>query len=194
MDTNTSCWNCKSLVGYNQFFCHKCKKIQKPNHENEFKIFGVQEKFDLNLEELEEKYLKLQKLFHPDKYSTFSEQEIKLSTSHSSLINDAYQKLCDNNARAELLLKVKGYGVLLENRSFNDSDILEQIMDIQNECLEATNLESKKKVLKNLNSVILVSLNDLKSSFAEKKYEEANKINIKLSYLEKMKKNLRNIS
>ena len=194
MDTNTSCWNCKSLVGYNQFFCHKCKKIQKPNHENEFKIFGVEEKFDLNLEELEEKYLKLQKLFHPDKYSTFSEQEIKLSTSHSSLINDAYQKLCDNNARAELLLKVKGYSVLLENRSFNDSDILEQIMDIQNECLEATNLESKKKVLKNLNSVILVSLNDLKSSFAEKKYEEANKINIKLSYLEKMKKNLRNIS
>lgn len=194
MDTNTSCWNCKSLVGNNQFFCHKCKKIQKPNHENEFKIFGVQEKFDLNLEELEEKYLKLQKLFHPDKYSTFSEQEIKLSTSHSSLINDAYQKLCDNNARAELLLKVKGYGVLLENRSFNDSDILEQIMDIQNECLEATNLESKKKVLKNLNSAILVSLNDLKSSFAEKKYEEANKINIKLSYLEKMKKNLRNIS
>lgn len=194
MDTNTSCWNCKSLVGNNQFFCHKCKKIQKPNHENEFKIFGVQEKFDLNLEELEEKYLKLQRLFHPDKYSTCSDQEIKLSTLHSSLINDAYQKLCDNNARAELLLKVKGYSVLLENRSFNDSDILEQIMDIQNECLEATNLESKKKVLKNLNSVILVSLNDLKSSFAEKKYEEANKINIKLSYLEKMKKNLRNIS
>ena len=194
MDTNTSCWNCKSLVGNNQFFCHKCKKIQKPNHENEFKIFGVQEKFDLNLEELEEKYLKLQKLFHPDKYSTFSEQEIKLSTSHSSLINDAYQKLCDNNSKTELLLKVKGYGVLLENRSVNNSDILEQIMDIQNECLEATNLESKKKVLKNLNSVILVSLNDLKSSFAEKKYEEANKINIKLSYLEKMKKNLRNIS
>ena len=194
MDTNTSCWNCKSLVGYNQFFCHKCKKIQKPNHENEFKIFGVEEKFDLNLEELEEKYLKLQKLFHPDKYSTFSEQEIKLSTFHSSLINDAYQKLCDNNARAELLLKVKGFSVPVENRSFNDSDILEQIMDIQNECLEATNLKSKKKVLKNLNSVILVSLNDLKSSFAEKKYEEANKINIKLSYLEKMKKNLRNIS
>ena len=194
MDTNTSCWNCKSLVGYNQFFCHKCKKIQRPNHENEFKIFGVEEKFDLNLEELEEKYLKLQRLFHPDKYSTCSDQEIKLSTLHSSLINDAYQKLCDNNARAELLLKVKGYSVLLENRSFNDSDILEQIMDIQNECLEATNLESKKNVLKNLNSVILVSLNDLKSSFAEKKYEEANKINIKLSYLEKMKKNLKSIS
>ncbi len=193
MDINTSCWNCKSPVGYNQFFCHKCKKIQKPNHENEFKIFGVEEKFDLNLEELEEKYLKLQRLFHPDKYSTFSEQEIKLSTSHSSLINDAYQKLCDNNARADLLLKVKGYSVLVENRSFNDTDILEQIMDIQNECLEATNLESKKKVLKNLNSVILVSLHDLKSSFAEKKYEEANKINIKLSYLEKMKKTLRNI-
>ena len=194
MNTNTSCWNCKSLVGYNQFFCHKCKKIQRPNHENEFKIFGVEEKFDLNLEELEEKYLKLQRLFHPDKYSTFSDQEIKLSTIHSSLINDAYQKLCDNNARAELLLKVKGYSVLLENRSFNDSDILEQIMDIQNECLEATNLESKKNVLKNLNSVILVSLNDLKSSFGEKKYEEANKINIKLSYLEKMKKNLKSIS
>ena len=194
MDTNTSCWNCKSLVGNIPFFCHKCKKIQKPNHENEFKIFGVQEKFDLNLEELEEKYLKLQRLFHPDKYSTCSDQEIKLSTFHSSLINDAYQKLRDNNARAELLLKVKGYSVLLENRSFNDSDILEQIMDIQNECLEATNLESKKKVLKNLNSVILVSLNDLKSSFAEKKYEEANKINIKLSYLEKMKKNLKSIS
>ena len=67
-------------------------------------------------------------------------------------------------------------------------------MDIQNECLEATNLESKKNVLKNLNSVILVSLNDLKSSFGEKKYEEANKINIKLSYLEKMKKNLKSIS
>ena len=194
MDTNNSCWNCGELVDKNKFFCDKCKKIQEPNHENEFKIFEVEEKFDLDLTELEEKYLMLQKLFHPDKYSAFSQQEIKISTCQSSLINDAYQKLCDNNARANLLLRIKGHNSLVENRSFNDSDILEQIMDIQNECLEATDLESKKKVLKNLNSVILVSLDDLKSSFAKKNYEEASKINIKLSYLEKMKKNLKNIA
>ena len=68
------------------FFCQKCNKIQPPKQVDEFKLMGISETFDLDLDELEKAYLKLQQLFHPDKYSQLSDQEIKYST--LLIIND----------------------------------------------------------------------------------------------------------
>ena len=152
---------------------------------------GVCEKFDLDIEELESAYLKLQQLFHPDKYSQLSDKEIKYSTLLSSMINEAYQKLNNSISRASILLKLNGFDSYSEDKSFSDPVVLEEIMEIQNEFMESEDSEKKKISIQKLNLRISETINDLSSSFKKKEYKTANKLNIKLSYLEKIKKDFK---
>ena len=191
MSTNSICWNCQNIIPPNIFLCQKCNKIQPPKQVNEFRLLGISEEFDLDLEELEDAYLKLQQLFHPDKYSQLSEKEIKYSTLLSSMINEAYQKLNSSISRASVLLQLNGINSHPEDSSFNDSQVLEEIMEIQNEFLEAEDSEQKKISIKKLNSRISETIDDLSKSFKKKDYEIAKKLNIKLSYLEKIKVNFK---
>ena len=69
MSVNSICWNCGNDIPPNLFLCQKCNKIQPPRKVDEFKLMGISETFDLDLDELENNYLKLQQQFHPDKYS-----------------------------------------------------------------------------------------------------------------------------
>ncbi len=187
MSDNSICWNCQNVIPANSFLCKKCNKIQPPKQVDEFKLLGISEKFDLDLEELENAYLKLQRLFHPDKYSQLSDKEIKYSTLLSSMINDAYQKLNNSISRASILLKLNGFNSHSEDQSFNDPEVLEEIMDIQNNFLEAENFEKKKSSIQKLNLKISETINNLSISFDKKEYKVAERLNIKLSYLEKIK-------
>ena len=187
MSVKTICWNCENIVPPNTFLCYKCNKIQPPRQLDEFKLMGLSETFDLDLDELENNYLKLQQLFHPDKYSQLSDQEIKYSTLLSSMINEAYQKLNSSISRATILLKLNGFNLHSEDKSFNDPEVLEEIMDIQNEFTKAENSEQKKLSIQKLNLKISETMNNLSTSFKKKEYQIANKLNVKLSYLEKIK-------
>ena len=191
MSTNSICWNCQNIIPPNIFLCQKCNKIQPPKQVNEFRLLGISEKFDLDLEELEDAYIKLQQIYHPDKYSQLSEKEIKYSTLLSSMINEAYQKLNSSISRASVLLQLKGINSHSEDSSFNDSQVLEEIMEIQNEFLEAEDTEQKKISIQKLNSRITKTINDLSRSFKKKEYEIAKKLNIKLSYFEKIRVNFK---
>ena len=107
------------------------------------------------------------------------------------MINEAYQNLKNPVSRASLLLKLEGVNKSLEENSFNDPEILEEIMEIQNKFLDSDDLESKKIVLKDINNSLLKTTRDISKSFEEKKYDIAQKLNIKLSYLEKIKKDFK---
>ncbi len=181
------CWNCENKINPGVFLCEKCNKIQPPQDIDEFQLLGINREFDINLEELENSYLRLQQLFHPDKYIELSEKEIKYSTLLSSMINDAYQKLNNSVSRATLLLNLFGFTLPSEKTSYNDSEVLEEVMEIQNKFFDAENSESKNVILENLNSRIDKTKNDISKSFKSKNYEVAHKLNIKLSYLEKIK-------
>ncbi len=191
MSQKQECWNCKQKLESNNFFCNKCGKIQSPSNIDEFKLFDLDQTFNLDLENLEYKYLKLQQLFHPDKFSNTSEREKKDSTMMSSIINDAYKKLSNPNDRVNLLLKLNGYELSSDSKTFNDKFILEEIMEIQNECMEIQDVESKKDTLNNLNMKIKNIIDEISKLFEKKEFENVSKLNIKLSYLEKIRKNLK---
>ncbi len=167
------------------------KKIQSDSNIDEFELFDIEKKFSVDLEHLEQKYLKLQQLFHPDKFSNSTEKEQKDSTLISSLINEAYKKLSNPNDRINLLLKLNGFKLTLENKSFNDVNVLEEVMEIQNECMNVDDFESKQKILKDLDTKIKNLLSEISESFEKKKFEYVSKLNIKLSYLEKIRKSLK---
>ena len=58
---------------------------------------------------LEEKYLSLQSIVHPDRYVKSSEKEKKFSLIHSSNINRSYKIIKNNSERLKILLEINGF-------------------------------------------------------------------------------------
>ena len=62
-------------------------------NENYFQLFEIEKSVLIDLNVLEDKYLELQKEFHPDKYVNASDQEKRISLQITSYINEAYNTL-----------------------------------------------------------------------------------------------------
>ena len=74
--------------------------------QNYFELFNLPEKFQLDLEMLQENYRAIQKEIHPDRFATSSENEKVQSMIKSTQINDAYQTLKSPIKRAKYILSL----------------------------------------------------------------------------------------
>ena len=74
--------------------------------QNYFELFNLPEKFQLDLEMLQENYRAIQKKIHPDRFATSSENEKVQSMIKSTLANDAYQTLKSPIKRAKYILSL----------------------------------------------------------------------------------------
>ena len=75
---------------------------------NPFEIFGLAPKFDLDEDQLQKKYLEVQRKVHPDRFASASDAEKRVAEQWAALINDAYHKLNDPVERGKLLCSMKG--------------------------------------------------------------------------------------
>ena len=191
MSSSKSCWNCNKKIDNNAFFCESCKKVQKDFKVNPFKTFSLEKKYEIDLEKLEKRYLELQQLLHPDKFINCSDNEKSFSNSHSSNINNAYEHLKDSVKRIKILLQLEGYIIEDGNKSFKDVSMLEEIMELQNESMSVENERESQKIQLLLKSKIDEEKKKVGNNFLKKKFEDVHKSYIKLSYLEKIIKNLR---
>ena len=191
MSSSKSCWNCNKKIDSNAFFCESCKKVQKDFKVNPFKIFSLEKKYEIDLENLEERYLELQQLLHPDKFINCSNDEKSFSNLHSSNINNAYEQIKDNVKRIKILLQLEGYIIDDGNKSFRDVSMLEEIMELQNESMSVENERESQKIELLLKSKINEEKTKVTNNLLKKKFEDVHKSYIKLSYLEKIIQNLR---
>ena len=74
--------------------------------QNYFELFNLPEKFQLDLDILQENYRSIQKEIHPDRFTTSSENEKAQSMIKSTQINDAYQTLKSPIKRAKYILSL----------------------------------------------------------------------------------------
>ena len=74
--------------------------------QNYFELFNLPEKFQLDLDMLQENYRAIQKKIHPDRFATSSENEKVQSMIKSTQINDAYQTLKSPIKRAKYILSL----------------------------------------------------------------------------------------
>ncbi|XP_017888930.1 iron-sulfur cluster co-chaperone protein HscB, mitochondrial-like [Ceratina calcarata] len=92
-DSPLKCWNCNFMYK-SDLFCSKCKVLQEPPENiTYFDIIGIPKSYDVTVADIQKKYIELQKLLHPDKFSTKSEKEKEISEMLSSLVNKAYSTL-----------------------------------------------------------------------------------------------------
>ena len=92
-----------------------------------FALFRLDERFDVDEKALEEAYVLLQKQFHPDRYASLPDHERRAATQWSMRINEGYQTLKDQLARAIYLLSIRGVE-LEENPSLPSDFLMTQMM------------------------------------------------------------------
>lgn len=90
------CWKCGSSICHScALFCDSpsCQTIQKLEKDdcNFFCLFGIEEKFTIDVAQLDAEFKNLQRRLHPDKFVMKSSEERERSSHNSSIVNQAYQ-------------------------------------------------------------------------------------------------------
>jgi molecular chaperone HscB len=100
-----------------------------------FAIFGLPRKLWIEMEALEQKFLKLSWKLHPDNFVNGTEMERELSLKRSSELNDAYRTLRDPVGRVEYLLAIEGARKEGEHKQQAPPELLEEVFEL-NESLD----------------------------------------------------------
>ena len=151
--------------------------LEKFNH---FEKFDFSTKFQINDEDLEDKYLELQKKFHPDTSSDETEAQI-----NSIFINQAYKILKNPVLRAIYLLQLQGIDIDSDDCAIKPNhENLMFIMQLREEIMD--NPENKNQIRKEIKKMISDDMPVVIDLMSEDKYQEAAQKLIKIKYLDKI--------
>ncbi|MEN8168857.1 MAG: Fe-S protein assembly co-chaperone HscB [Pseudomonadota bacterium] len=98
--------------------------------QNHFELFGLQPGFELDIDNIAERYRDLQRAVHPDRFANASDQERRLSVQQAAQINEAYQVLKSPLSRARYLLELQGI-LLDDNDTAMDPMFLMEQMELR---------------------------------------------------------------
>jgi len=158
---------------------------------NFFELFDLPVSYDVDLLQLQKRYMELQKQVHPDKFANGSDQEKRESMQYTSWINEAQTTLKDPVLRASYLLKLKGVDFSLENETTMDAAFLmsqlemrEKMEHVKQQDDPLVALESIEKEIKNANDQMMQGFAE---SYQADKFDDAREWIRKLQFLKKAK-------
>jgi len=161
-------------------------QLEKLNH---FQKFNLETAFQVNLQELETKYLQLQQQFHPDTANNQTEAEI-----NSILINQSYKILKNPIKRAIYLLQLQGINIDSDECVIKPShENLILVMEIREEILENENDQNQiEQIKQRIKKLIAEEMPEISDLLMAEKYQDAAQKLIKLKYLDKIIFDLKN--
>ena len=108
MAETQECWHCLQFIGQEDF-CGECGKIQpfaeSPDY---FRFLGYVRILNIDTQEMEQRYYKLSKQYHPDFYHKTGEDEKEIALSKAAYLTRAYKTLQDPFSRVDYLLELLG--------------------------------------------------------------------------------------
>jgi len=119
--------------------------MHSEDRQNYFELFGIRPTFRIDEQVVEEAYLKLQTLLHPDRFAAASETERRIAAQKSAYLNEAYQVLIDSCSRADYLLQLQGYTSDAE-ALLSDDDFLMQQMEYRERLADLAMTQSDKEI------------------------------------------------
>jgi len=184
------CWRCNTSLtdSSDLFFCHQCKAVQPSNPSiDPFTLLGYPTPtFSINTTDLEARYKSLQRLLHPDKFSTASLQEKEHSSNHSASVNKAYASLKHPISRAVSLLKTKPLAnplVIEEGHTIQDPELLAFVMEAREEVDDTHDVDVLKGMKKECEERASKVEEKLGQAIANEEYEDAVELVTRLRYL-----------
>ncbi len=107
---------------------------------NPFQLFDIQEKYFIDEKAVNEKYIALQKQFHPDNFASRTSKEKLMATQISANVVSAHKTLLDPIARASVLLNLLGKDFDLAKYISSDQSLLITQMELR-EQLDTANTD-----------------------------------------------------
>ena len=147
-----ACQKCKSPL-ISPLFCFSCNAVQLFESEIDlFEVIGISIDFEINSEELEERYRRLSLELHPDFFEGAPEEEKRLSEKASVMLNTAYSTLREPTCRAGYLLFLFAKGKNLNERTLPDGFLQEMffLQESLDELLESSDSSALNKMNEDL--------------------------------------------
>ena len=108
--------------------------------DNDFQIFGLPERCELQRSELDDRWKALQSEVHPDRFAAEGAAAQRVAMQWSVRVNEAYQRLKDPLQRSAYLCGLHGVPVQAENNTAMPADFLMQQMEWREQLDEARDL------------------------------------------------------
>jgi molecular chaperone HscB len=152
---------------------------------NHFEKFALTANFEIDLEQLEQKYLQLQKQFHPD--ALINNAKSDNDDLQSIAINEAYQILKNPSKRAVYLLKLKGINIDDDHCLVKpDEETLMLILELKESLFAKQDSQEAAKIKAFATHEIKELFTAIKADFHNQNYSLAAQKLIKVKYLEKI--------
>ena len=159
------CSNCQKPL-QSALWCGACQQLQSSGLQaDDFSVFGLPPRYDVDLNSLEQSYHELAAELHPDFFATAPAAERRLSEGLSARLNQAWQTLQDPTARAQYLIEVWKAKTPTHERDL-PTGFLQEMFALQEELEEL--LEAKdQQALATKRADFLQRLNDLRYNYQQ---------------------------
>ncbi|WP_456416554.1 co-chaperone HscB [Thiolapillus sp.] len=117
---------------------------------NHFELFGLPVGFIIDGAALAERYRDLQRVAHPDRYASGTEQEQRLSLQQTTRINEAYETLKNPVLRAQYLLSLHGIDMQAEKETTRDTAFLMEQLQLREELEQLRHVDDPQAALDEL--------------------------------------------
>ncbi|MFC1475904.1 Fe-S protein assembly co-chaperone HscB [Candidatus Zixiibacteriota bacterium] len=129
------CWHCHTQLE-SPYKCDHCVKIQPwPDGADQFAFLGLPRRLQIDPEELEERFLRLSRIFHPDFFQDSADEEQEISLINAARLNKAYNTLKDPASRAGYILELE-LGSKYKPTKTVPPDLAVEIMELQDALAE----------------------------------------------------------
>lgn len=168
-------------------------KMEPQMMSNPFQLLGLPTQFDLDADDLTQRYRQLAAQFHPDKFAAQSTFEQKQAVMMSAAINEAYRQLSHPINRAATLLAQHGIHADAPEHTQFAADFLMQQMQWR-ETLGDARMENDIATLTNLQNEIAQEQADLyeklSASFAAQQHDTAAQLVRQGRFLDKLQQEI----
>lgn len=158
---------------------------------NFFELFDLPVSYDIDVGQMQQAYMALQKQAHPDRFASASDQEKRLSMQQTSWINEAQATLKDPVQRAAYMLKLRGQDINLHNETTMDAAFLMQQLQMRERLEHIKDETDPLTALDKMAKEVKQAANELMQAFSqaweEDRLDDAREIIRKLQFMQKAK-------
>ncbi|KAG8823487.1 hypothetical protein FRC17_009312 [Serendipita sp. 399] len=194
-----SCPKCKSPLPTQLPTCTQpaCGYITPvPNHlsGDYFSLFGLpsirdgaessRNPFSIDVKELKNRFMQLQKVCHPDRWTQQGEEKAQVAANQSALLNKAYQTLLSPRLRAEYILSHNGVDITEMDNMDQEQELMMEVMEAREELENAEGEEDTHLRTERIETATA----ELEDAIGKEDWAQAKRSAIQLRYWESFKR------
>jgi molecular chaperone HscB len=114
--------------------------------DDDFTLFGLAQRFELDRNALDERWRALQAEVHPDRFAAEGTAAQRVAMQWSVRVNEAYRRLKDPLTRGAYLCELRGVPIAAENNTAMPADFLHQQMAWREELDDAEDSTALQRI------------------------------------------------